>query len=442
VGSRIVTLVAAAALFSALSAIAHPAAAFARSSDWCGSPSSTDRVPDLPAGPDIHVLYVTAADRPDNFAANAGPIADSVASVVNWWPTQDFTRTPRFDMYPFDGCGAAGGLDLSDVHLSEPSGDFTATSLRFTNLWNDLGALGFNSRYKKYLVFYDGPALDPDICGEGGGDLSVGPGFAIVYLQSCENNIDHSAVAAHELIHALIGHLPSDATNPCPNDPWHPCDSPYDVLYPYVTESRPLAYDTLDVNHDDYYATVESSPWLRHLDTPSEPVSVTIAGGAGSVTSDVPGVICTASCSVPWDQGSQLTLTAQPAAGERFIGWTGGCAGDAVCPLTLDTAKTVTALFGPAAVPITTSVTGQGKVACSPACSSTFTAGNYLELRAVPAIGWRFVRWSGACSGPKATCSPGTDAAVTVHATFAKAPVKAKPKAKARAKAKAKPKKR
>jgi hypothetical protein len=45
-----------------------------------------------------------------------------------------------------------------------------------------------------------------------------------------------------------------------------------------------------------------------------------------------------------------------------------------------------------------------------------------LTLRAVPAGGWRFVSWSGACRGRVPLCQPRTDAAVSVRARFAKKP--------------------
>jgi uncharacterized protein (DUF779 family) len=41
-------------------------------------------------------------------------------------------------------------------------------------------------------------------------------------------------------------------------------------------------------------------------------------------------------------------------------------------------------------------------------------------LRAVAAKGWRFVRWSGGCAGTRPVCSPKTDFALLVRATFRK----------------------
>jgi hypothetical protein len=45
-----------------------------------------------------------------------------------------------------------------------------------------------------------------------------------------------------------------------------------------------------------------------------------------------------------------------------------------------------------------------------------------LILRAVPATGWKFVAWAGACRGAQPLCQPKTDTAVSVLARFAKKP--------------------
>ena len=44
--------------------------------------------------------------------------------------------------------------------------------------------MGFGSIYKKYVVYYDGPVVETDVCGTGGGDLSSGPSYAIVWLRA------------------------------------------------------------------------------------------------------------------------------------------------------------------------------------------------------------------------------------------------------------------
>jgi hypothetical protein len=108
----------------------------------------------------------------------------------------------------------------------------------------------------------------------------------------------------------------------------------------------------------------------------------------------------------------------------RFVGWKGGgCSGAYPCTVSLAAATSVTALFGPARVAAHLSVTGKGRIACSPRCRATVAAGAPLVLTAVPAKGWRFVGWSGSCRGSRLACRLTPAAPVSAHARFAKKPV-------------------
>ncbi len=69
--------------------------------------------------------------------------------------------------------------------------------------------------------------------------------------------------------------------------------------------------------------------------------------GSGTVTSSPAGINCGATCSAAYDQGTMVTLTATPATGSTFEGWTGGgCAGTGTCTVTLRANTTVSARFG------------------------------------------------------------------------------------------------
>jgi Divergent InlB B-repeat domain len=100
------------------------------------------------------------------------------------------------------------------------------------------------ARYSKYLVYYDGPVVDPDTCGAGEGYPDIGPGFAIVFLRAC---------------------------------------------------------------------------------TPLVP----------------------SSCATTWNAGARLVLTASPAVGMRFVRWKGACSGAASCALTVRRAAGTVAIFAP-----------------------------------------------------------------------------------------------
>jgi hypothetical protein len=75
-------------------------------------------------------------------------------------------------------------------------------------------------------------------------------------------------------------------------------------------------------------------------------LTVSKAGtGTGTVTSN--GAIdCGATCSAEIEASGKITLTAEPAAGSTFAGWSGACSGTAPkCKLAMNEARNVTATF-------------------------------------------------------------------------------------------------
>ena len=246
-----------------------------------------------------------------------------------------------------------------------------------------------------------------------------------------------AAVAAHELVHQL-GALPPGAPHVCPNDQGHPCDSNLDLMYPDLS----VRFDelVLDVGRDDYYGhsgswfDIQDSPWLGRADVP--PSALTLAlrqlTGEDRVASNPIGIACPPACNVLFDTGSQVQLVAQPGRGSRLVGWGGACTGREPCTVTMDTAKTVEAIFGPSQFRLTISVTGQGRVtapalalSCARRCSQPIDADAVVRLRVVPTKGWRFVRWSGACRGAGG-CSVRVSENRSIGAVFQRVPPKKK----------------
>jgi hypothetical protein len=401
---------------------------------WCGSgETQTDR-PDLTTGYQVHALVMQPADAADNFAADANRMADDVASVSNWWLGQDPTRVPRFDLAAFPGGSC---LDISYMRLPNPSTSYVGASNAFNAVLQTLSSnVSLSNDFKDYVVYYDGPAPEDGVCGIGAGQFNDN-GAAVVFLAGCID-VPSDAIMAHEFLHSL-GALPNGAPNFCTpqtdpahvTDTGHPCDSPTDVLYPYA-DTTPLSGKVLDVNHDDYYAhsgswdDLQDSVYLHHTDAPAVPLTVTIAG-TGHVVSDLPGVNCSAKCTTQWDKGSNVVLSPVSSPKTRFVHWSGACAGAGTCSVQLDAATTAAATFGPWAIPFKETVTGKGAIVCVPGpCKRVLVAGNKLTLRATAGKGWKFLRWTGGCTGTNVVCRPKTDFALAVHASFKKLPAKKK----------------
>jgi photosystem II stability/assembly factor-like uncharacterized protein/N-acetylneuraminic acid mutarotase len=71
-----------------------------------------------------------------------------------------------------------------------------------------------------------------------------------------------------------------------------------------------------------------------------------VGGGTGTVTSNVAGITCGTDCTEEYASATSVILTASPAAGSSFGGWSGSCTGTAVtCTVSMSAAKTVTATF-------------------------------------------------------------------------------------------------
>ena len=150
--------------------------------------------------------------------------------------------------------------------------------------------------------------------------------------------------------------------------------------------------------------------------------------GSGTVSSSPAGINCGSICSAAYASGTPVTLTATPAAGSTFTGWTGGgCTGTGTCVVTMNAATTVTAGFVVQSFALTVNRSGNGTgtvssspagINCGAACSTSFSFGTQVTLTAVAAAGSTFSGWSGGgCSGT-GTCVVTINAATTVTANF------------------------
>jgi len=85
-------------------------------------------------------------------------------------------------------------------------------------------------------------------------------------------------------------------------------------------------------------ALVEYTP-IPYLLTVSK-----IGNGSGTITSDIPGIDCGATCSASYPYGTTVTLTATPDPGSTFLGWSGSACNGGVPTMTSPTG--CTAVFG------------------------------------------------------------------------------------------------
>jgi endoglucanase len=193
--------------------------------------------------------------------------------------------------------------------------------------------------------------------------------------------------------------------------------------------------------------------------TSTYPLSVTHAGnGTGTVTSNPTGIDCGSDCSETYASGTPVTLTAAPATGSTFGGWSGACSGTATtCSVTMDAVRSLTATFDivPTSVTITDATTIEGNsgtkalafnvtltgssaptltvtnagagfgsvtsqpsgITCGSDCSELYLTGTAVTLTPFPAVDSTFTGWSGACTGTGA-CTVTMSAARSVTATF------------------------
>ena len=75
-------------------------------------------------------------------------------------------------------------------------------------------------------------------------------------------------------------------------------------------------------------------------------LTVMLAGnGTGTVTSTPAGINCPSTCRAIFGSGTQVKLTAVPAKGSFFAGWTGSCKGTSPCTITMNANIVATATF-------------------------------------------------------------------------------------------------
>ena len=209
--------------------------------------------------------------------------------------------------------------------------------------------------------------------------------------------------------------------------------SGYNVLVGVVS----FGYQCGVANYPGVYANVANGnikSFITSTMVYSYNVTYNKAGtGAGNVSFSPAGSLsnCAANCTNSYDVDTAVTLTATPATGSAFTGWSGagGCTGTGTCQLTMSANKDVTATFDSVtyAITYTKAGTGGGTVNFSPAgtqssctanCSNSYTSDTVVTLTAVPTTGSTFAGWSGGVCSGTGTCQVTMSAARSITATF------------------------
>src|SRR5438876_3157815 len=122
-----------------------------------------------------------------------------------------------------------------------------------------------------------------------------------------------------------------------------------------------------------------------------------------------------------------VTLTAAPASGSTFTGWSGcDTVSGATCTVTMTAAKSVTATFTAQRFTLTvnragtgsgTATSSDGLISCPSTCTATYDGGSSVTLTARPASGSTVTAWSGCDTVSGATCTVTMTAAKSVTAT-------------------------
>ena len=155
--------------------------------------------------------------------------------------------------------------------------------------------------------------------------------------------------------------------------------------------------------------------------------------GTGTVSSLPAGINCGTSCSADFVAGAPITLTATPAVGSSFTGWTGACVGATIgCTISINAVSSVVANFTatPTTRLISLSKSGQGTgsvtsnpagLSCAAGCpsaSASFASSTAVTLTAQASTGSTFAGWSGACSGTSSCTIAANSTSASVTANF------------------------
>lgn len=238
---------------------------------------ATEDRPDVAIGSQVHTIYFVPSDGIDNLLDIDGTLEDALAAMNLWFEGETGGRRMRLDTYPDKQVLRP---DISFVRGLRTTAEYSADGT-FAAVTSELAQRGWNAApgVKRYLVYYEGPAQSPNICGTA--FLTLGTGFAqwsVVFLGAApgcgardfgtpETGAGVSeSIAVQEMLHNE-GQTRPEAIHHCAANQFHICTAQVgsqltrvqrgldpesvDSLFPFVTFA--LRDKRLDKDRDDYY---------------------------------------------------------------------------------------------------------------------------------------------------------------------------------------------
>jgi uncharacterized repeat protein (TIGR02543 family) len=158
--------------------------------------------------------------------------------------------------------------------------------------------------------------------------------------------------------------------------------------------------------------------------TPEFPLSFNSTGTGSGTFECAVDVGAAGPCLGAYPEGASVTVTPKPAAGSRFVNWTGDCTGAGTCTVTMTAAHGIGAVFDlesvtpPTEFALTVTAPINGNIACNGGrCAAKYPAGTVVAVTAAPAAGYEFAGWTGDCLGAT-VCTLTMNTAHAVGASF------------------------
>ena len=153
----------------------------ALASGWCGSGETAADRQDVLTGRQVHAIVALPADAPDTFADDANIVADDVAVdlvVVGQARTRRACRTSTRRTSTARAVSTSRSRDCPIRLRATPARARVSTGRRSRRSCSTRAS---RIRTSSTSSTTTGATADANICGTGGGQLDVGPSFAVVY---------------------------------------------------------------------------------------------------------------------------------------------------------------------------------------------------------------------------------------------------------------------